>query len=343
MTKQSLVCLPKILNRSKWLAAAKMARSVNPVNHPPIERLSRALPGFTPTPEHIAVLTSKYWQSGGVKLTVGFLDNPPSMLRKRILSHMNAWAESCNVAFTESHVDPQVRIARAGGVNGGYWSYLGTDVLLIDRGEPTMNLEGFTMQTPESEFNRVVRHETGHTMGFPHEHMRRELVARIDEQKAIDFFGRTQGWPETEVRAQVLTPIEESSLLGTDTPDENSIMCYQIPGSLTVDGEPIVGGTDIDELDFAFAARIYPRPVLSPRREPALAPASERDSVLCFTPGTRPEYIADVVAALRTHWPAPEAAVAPSEIASPAVSNGGNGHGARPGSSLPLHNPTTHY
>jgi hypothetical protein len=52
-----------------------------------------------------------------------------------------------------------------------------------------MNLDSFTMQMPESEFHRVIRHETGHTLGCPHEHMRRELVDRIDEEKAIEFFG----------------------------------------------------------------------------------------------------------------------------------------------------------
>jgi len=122
-----------------------------------------------------------------------------------------------------------------------------------------MNLEAFTMATPESEFHRVVRHETGHTMGFPHEHMRRELVNKIDPDKAIAFFGQTQGWSRQEVIAQVLTPLEESSLLGTAHADPNSIMCYQIPGSLTKDGKPIVGGLDIDSQDFAFAAKIYPK------------------------------------------------------------------------------------
>src|SRR5262245_52498191 len=93
-----------------------------------------------------------------------------------------------------------------------------------------MNLEAFTMNTPESEFHRVVRHETGHTMGFPHEHMRRELVNEIDPDKAIAYFGATQGWSPTEVRHQVLTPIEESSLRGTAHADPDSIMCYQISG-----------------------------------------------------------------------------------------------------------------
>ncbi len=95
-----------------------------------------------------------------------------------------------------------------------------------------MNLEAFTMTTLESEFHRVVRHETGHTLGFPHEHMRKALVAKIDPAKAIAYFERTQGWSEEEVRAQVLTPIEESTLRGTAA-DAKSIMCYQILGELT--------------------------------------------------------------------------------------------------------------
>jgi hypothetical protein len=96
-------------------------------------------------------------------------------------------------------------------------------------------------------------------MGFPHEHMRRELVELIDEDKAIEYFGRTQGWTPEEVRAQVLTPLEESSLLGTPHADPNSVMCYQIPGEITKNGKPIVGGLDIDQTDYNFASLVYPK------------------------------------------------------------------------------------
>jgi hypothetical protein len=220
-------------------------------------------------------LTTKYWGLQGISLTAGFLDNPPADLRKRILLHMNAWAKTANVKFVETKTNPQVRIARVGGQKGGYWSYLGTDILHIAPNAQTMNLEAFTMDTPESEFHRVVRHETGHTLGFPHEHMRKALVDKIDPQKAIEFFGRTQGWSEEEVRAQVLTPLEESSLRGTP-PDPNSIMCYQIPGELTKDGKPIIGGKDIDSSDFAFAAMIYPKKVGAPAKPPKATVRSKR-------------------------------------------------------------------
>jgi astacin (peptidase family M12A) len=252
-----IVCLPKMLPRQRWIAAADNAVRVNPHNHAPVEHLAQLIPGFQPTREYLAAVTAKYWHSGGVKLTVGFLDNPPTDLRKRILAHMNAWNKTANVSFVLTAKDAQVRIARA---EDGYWSYVGTDILSIEADQPTMNLQEFTMQMPDSEFHRVVRHETGHTMGFPHEHMRRELVDKIDPDKAIKFFGQTQGWTPEMVKAQVLTPLEEGSLIGTEHCDPNSIMCYQIPGTITKDGQPIVGGLDIDASDYSFAGKLYPKP-----------------------------------------------------------------------------------
>jgi hypothetical protein len=251
-----LCCMPKRLPKKLWIPAAQKARAINPVNHPQLHRLKSIMPGFAPTKQRIAVVTTKYWGPNGVRLTVGFLDNPPKDLRARILAHMNAWAPKVNVTFTESRSDPQVRIARIPG--DGYWSYVGTDILSIEAEEPTMNLEGFTMQTAESEFRRVVRHEAGHTIGCPHEHMRKALVAKIDQKKAIKYFGETQGWTPAEVREQVLTPLEESSLLGSDVTDPNSIMSYQIPGKITKNGKPILGGNDIGKSDFDFMAKIYP-------------------------------------------------------------------------------------
>ena len=251
------ICRPVSLPKSEWEAAARTAVATNPSNHVRIERLTRVMPEFKPTHLELSVLVAKRWASSGVRLTVAFLDTTDLALQKHILEHMNAWSKFANVKFVPAKTDPQVRIART--PNDGYWSYVGTDILHIPANEPTMNLEAFTLKTPESEYHRVVRHETGHTLGFPHEHMRRELVQRIDSKKAITYFKLTQGWSASEVRAQVLTPLEESSLLGTPHADENSIMCYQLPGQITKDGKPIIGGVDIDATDKAFAASVYPK------------------------------------------------------------------------------------
>jgi hypothetical protein len=255
-----IVCTPKSLPASKLLEAARTAVRINPANHPGA-RAAHALASGPGGPARLALVIGRRWPAAGVQLTVKFLDNPPKNLRTRILLHMNAWAKSANVKFTETSGAAQVRIARLDSPPdmSGYWSYVGTEILHIPANQPTLNLEGFTMDTPESEFHRVVRHETGHTLGFPHEHMRSELVKLISPAKAIAFFGKTQGWTPAEVKAQVLTPLSDKSLLGTAHADENSIMCYQIPGSITKSGKPILGGLDIDPSDFAFAASIYPK------------------------------------------------------------------------------------
>jgi hypothetical protein len=255
---EATVCTPKALPARLRQKAAQVARKVAPVNAPGIWTLGPgggATDGQPLAPARIAVLVSKYWGPAPRRLTVSFLETTPADLRARILQHMNAWNAACGVSFVETASGGQVRISRGGG---GYWSYLGTDVLLIPQSRPTMNLQGFTMSTPEAEYRRVVRHETGHTLGFPHEHMRAELVERIDPRKAYDYFWRTQGWDKPTVDEQVLTPLAASSIFGTP-PDQTSIMCYQLPGSITRDGQPILGGSDINATDFAFAGGIYPR------------------------------------------------------------------------------------
>jgi hypothetical protein len=208
------------------------------------------------TPLAIAVLTSKYWGPEPRKLTVSFMESTPADLKARIISHMNAWRKRAGISFVETRGTGDVRISRG---PGGYWSYLGTDILLIPRNRQTMNLQGFTMNTAESEYKRVVRHETGHSLGTPHEHMRRALVERIDREKAYRWFWENYGWDKATVDAQVLTPLDETSLMSTP-PDQTSIMCYQLPGDITKDGEPILGGSDINETDYAFMGKIYPKP-----------------------------------------------------------------------------------
>lgn len=253
--KEQITCTPKSLPKRLLVAASNTAIDINPMNAPAYGPLAEAAMDIVSDPLRIAVLTSKYWGSQPRRLTVSFMESAPADLRRRIVSHMNAWTRTCGVEFVETQGIGMIRISRG---DGGYYSYLGTDVMLIPQNRQTMNLQGFTMNTSESEFKRVIRHEAGHTLGFPHEHMRRDLVARINRQKAYDYFRRTQGWDPATVDQQVLTPLDERTIMGTPA-DQTSIMCYHLPGSITNDGRPIIGGTDINGTDYGFAGRIYPR------------------------------------------------------------------------------------
>lgn len=256
-------------------AAIETAKNLNPVNAPAFGVVTTAKVMRTIKakddddevlpPSHLGVLVSRYWGQGGVNLTVSFMETAPSDLKARILEHMNSWQQFANVKFSLVGSDGQVRITRNGG---GYWSYLGTDVLQIPRNQPTMSLEGFTMRTSEAEYRRVVRHETGHTLGMPHEHMRKAIIDKLDYEKTIAYFMRTQGWSRQDVIYQVLTPLEESQLIyvpGFETAEETSIMCYQLPGQITKDGKPIMGGSDITAMDGAYTGKVYPREPVTPQ------------------------------------------------------------------------------
>ncbi|MEO7735743.1 MAG: peptidase M12 [Kofleriaceae bacterium] len=261
------LCVPRYLPREDQKRSIAKAFEIWPNNRPDDYDESKVLGKG----DKLALDIFRYWGDRGVELTVGFLETPDPELRRRILAHMNAWRDTANVSFVASDVDPLVRIARfteaeVGPDHDGYWSNLGTDILLIDRDKPTMNLEAFTMTTSEDEFRRVVRHEAGHTLGFPHEHMRSELVARLDRARVIQAYMASQGWTEQDVIDQILTPLEAARILGTPLADETSIMCYQIAAELMLDGVAIPGGLDINETDRVFAAQVYPRTEVWPVR-----------------------------------------------------------------------------
>jgi hypothetical protein len=244
------------------------AIKVNPTNRPQAAGLAKIHPLISEelfaqiaTPEFLAVMTTKYWGPAGVKLSVSFLDTVSQELSKKILSHMNAWGDYCNAKFSRATRDGDVRIDLS--ETGQYASYIGTDVKLVPAGEPTMWLSGFSLKTPASEYRRVVRHETGHTLGFPHEHFREQIVSRLDPEKTVAYMEATQGWDAKTVRQQVLTPLSEASIRGTPDADDTSIMCYELPAEITKDGRPIPGGTDINATDKKFAATVYPKRLIA--------------------------------------------------------------------------------
>ncbi len=254
------ICKPITVDENLQFEAARIAIRENPANAPLLN------PAAAPMkPQHLALVTSRWWGAKGVDLSVSFLETTPTELRDRILSHMNAWGDFCQVKFRWSQSGGQVRISRG---RGGYWSYVGTDVLAQAASMPTMNLEALTMQTSESEYVRVVRHETGHTLGFPHEQQRPEIVALLDANKTIAYFGKTQGWSAQMVKQQILTPLSAGDLQATPLADQLSIMCYQFPGACTKSGKAIPGGLDFSADDKGFAAQMYPKQGVPPIEPP---------------------------------------------------------------------------
>src|SRR5215213_7968027 len=134
-------CVPRQLPERLQVKAAQTATRINPANGLNIAAMaSLGASGGIMDPLRIAVLTAKYWGPQPRQLTVSFMESTPANLRARIVSHLNAWNRSGNISFVETRGTGQVRISRGGG---GYWSYLGTDILHIPQDRQTMNLENF--------------------------------------------------------------------------------------------------------------------------------------------------------------------------------------------------------
>jgi hypothetical protein len=253
IVEEVVSCTIKQLPEEEQYAAALAAIDENPANEPTRQAMAMV---DLPEAKRIAALTSKYWRSGSVKLGVSFMDGGSQELKDRIMAHMNAWGQRANIKFlSASSAMAQVRVVRT--PDDGYWSYLGTDILQIPVGQPTMCLDSFTMQTPEAEYLRVVRHETGHTLGFPHEHLRKAIIERLDRAKTIAYFRTQYGWSERDTVSNVLRAEAEENLVATPI-DESSIMAYWLPGSITKDGKPVVGGKDINDVDHSLATKLWP-------------------------------------------------------------------------------------
>lgn len=255
MARKERICTEVSLPADAACTAAACAVDTWPVNAPMM------LPGLTVN--RIAVLTTKFWGKRASDLTIGFMEQTTAAMRDKVLAYANRWGEFSSVRFRWTKTDPVIRISFG---PGGYYSYLGTDALQIPKNQHTMNLEGFTVNTPEREWKRVVTHEFGHSLGCPHEQQRKEILDLLDYAKTVAYFRQTQGWSEKEVRQQILVPLEERSLMAGSSPvaDQTSIMCYQFPGSITKTGKPIPGGMDFSAMDREFFGKIYPPDVTTP-------------------------------------------------------------------------------
>jgi hypothetical protein len=202
-----------------------------------------------------AVLGLKDRWPNGSTLRVYFYPEVKSSMASRCLAKMQEWSQYANIKFAkEKNIDnSDLRVTFR---KGGSWSYLGNQAKLKP-GEPTMNFGWLTDKSEQQEFDRVVLHETGHSLGLQHEHQHPTNTIPWVEDKVIEYY-QQQGWTAAMTKQQVLTKTPKAQTQYSEY-DRDSIMEYPIPKELVSDKSYAVGwNTRLSRTDKQFIGEVYP-------------------------------------------------------------------------------------
>lgn len=246
------LCFDRMLADDLQSKAYEVAIEENPGNVAPV---GVAMDGDAPTRDYMALVAGKKWRPGRT-LRIAFLDGVHSV-QERVRRYAMQWTRHANIRF--QFVNARNADVRVSFGARGSWSYIGTDALLIDRDQPTMNFGWLTPQTPDHEYSRVVLHEFGHMLGSYHEHQHPDTDIPWDREAVYQYYGGPPNyWSRADVDRNLFRKYERTiSQFSQFDPD--SIMLYPIPNSLTMGDYEVGWNTVLSPTDTRFIAVAYPR------------------------------------------------------------------------------------
>lgn len=244
-----------LMTHQQQLLASQRAIEENASNASPADV---AAAGMT----KLVLDTQRRWKPGRV-LRVCFLEGE-AQLRERVAQAARAWSDHCSIQFdfvvaggVGTHM-PEIRVRFGDNGDHSCWSRVGTDCLVGQPHEHTMNLGWLDANTSDGELRRVVLHEFGHALGLLHEHQ--SPVAAIPWNKAAvySFYAQAPNyWGNADVDFNILQRYAASHTQFS-TFDPHSIMVYPIPATLTANGFEIAWNNDLSAMDKSFIRHLYP-------------------------------------------------------------------------------------
>lgn len=189
---------------------------------------SLGLPAKFESPE--AVVSARALWPQNSTLSMCFFDGNPSVqqavleIAQEIYNETNLKLDPKRYSCADK--DAEIRISFR---QVGYWSYVGTDALLIEKGRPTLGLQNLDVRDSLNEQQKgIVRHEIMHSIGALHEHQ--HPAADCEKQLDWDKVATLLGWTPQEMRTNFSQLIFNSNTI-TSSYDQKSIMHYQLPPS----------------------------------------------------------------------------------------------------------------
>ncbi|AWM90543.1 peptidase M12 [Pseudomonas sp. 31-12] len=195
---------------------------------------------------------SKFWGNGRT-LRIAFVDTPTQTKRLAIEALIKQWQPSVNLHFEfVDDGESEIRISTYSATND---SAVGTDALLYEQHQPTLNLN---IEMDHPEFEATVLHEFGHALGLKHEQQHPKANIPWDKPKVYEFYKTNYGWTDEDTDLNVLTPLQGSDYLSGPY-DKDSIMHYPVPNELTTEDWEVGINTKISMLDRRVMRKAYPK------------------------------------------------------------------------------------
>ncbi len=249
---QVKICTSLDVPSNKFIDAAEAAIEENPDNAT-MRRGPNGRGRDSSGPFELALTTEKLWSTGRV-LRVRFLDGTASVQNK-VKDFAKEWENHANIKL--DFVDSGAAEIRVSFQQSGSWSYLGTDNLVIDPTEATMNFGWLDEQSTDEEYSRVVIHEFGHALAAIHEHQNPVAGIPWNEDAVFRYYRITQGWTDAQTFHNVLRR-HDASKTNFSQFDPKSIMQYAVPNALTIDDFEIGWNRVLSDMDKQFIGTIYP-------------------------------------------------------------------------------------
>jgi serralysin len=248
------VCVPKLLSEEQKIAAQTAAILENPSNFIHHED--------DPSGRTLALEVGRKWANERT-LHVRFL-NGDAVQQQKCEAQAHKWEAYANIFFVfDKSPTAEIRVSFFDNMkfnDQGSWSYVGTDCLVAPQTEPTLNLGWLDRNTDDAEWERVVVHEFGHTLGAIHEDQSPSENIKWNTKAVYAYFeGPPNNWSRQDVDDNVLTPTPKNGIEDTVF-DPHSIMAYAIPPEFTLDGKGVTGGNKLSNYDKAFVLDMYPLP-----------------------------------------------------------------------------------
>ncbi|RMS86940.1 M10 family metallopeptidase, partial [Pseudomonas savastanoi] len=181
----------------------------------------------------LLVSFSKYWARGRT-LKMLFQKDPPAILTTPVVEAAKKWLPHINLKFefvTGGASD--IRIDFNEHLN---WSAIGTDALLAEQNEATMEFnvkELFTADLkPMPDLTRIVLHEFGHALGAVHEHRHPQANIPWNEPLLRPLLLQS-GLTDEEINTNFFDKYEAADFYHSAY-DRDSVMHYDIPNGLTL-------------------------------------------------------------------------------------------------------------